>query len=664
MDKSRELYIHYEWLTKQGISIKTINHWVERNQSIVQKVDGRAFVLYDSIPAPTRAKLPSKEAIIREQERLKDESSVNEFYERLLVAQKNEYPTYREVYQKYGLSPDKVLDYSQKHAVFEEILTIRDEHKEEKMRFPLRHVWQAFCRIYPGWYVYEALCLAIRISINEGIERLLIKKYVPAVTKFDARYEKMILDCMSSMKRYTQPKIHKKICKACDMRGWEKPSLSWTKQACRRLEAIVYTVRDGSEDFFYKRKPYMGLLPAQNANSQWQIDGWRLPFYMKDFETLSLFWVIDACTGKVVGSYIDSSENTETILKGLENAVESTGVLPFEIVSDNHSFNQTKEAEHLKNALSTIGVNWTVSMNPRRKSKVERSFRTFGDDFCKEEYGYVGQGIKSKMKNGRSAQAMIDKAIKNPLTKEQIILIAGRCIEEYNSTKRKDGKSPNERYEEAVNDTNRKKKSFKVTELDRISLFVRRSEATIRRGQVVIERGGTKYEFVLTAKQFNKLNNKKVGIRYATFDEIYLFDLEKDTYIDTIHRKKYAHSALADQTEEDKILMFKHKGRLNGIDNEVKKAQEDIHRRAMAIDPEAAYVMNPLLTPKADFNDYLRNGNLAGFAERHGIRPQDVPNIPVYCEKNSIEPEDKAKKKKAESPFLTKGTIDLSRFDY
>ncbi len=93
--------------------------------------------------------------------------------------------------------------------------------------------------------------------------------------------------------------------------------------------------------------------------------------------------MIDACTGRVVGSYVDSSENTETILKGLENAVETTGVLPFEIVSDNHSFNQTKEAEHLKNALTTIGVHWTVSMNPRRKSKVERSFRTFGDDFCK-----------------------------------------------------------------------------------------------------------------------------------------------------------------------------------------------------------------------------------------------------------------------------------------
>ncbi|MCS2335392.1 transposase [Bacteroides sp. BFG-606] len=664
MENEKQVFIPQSFLLEKGVKYKTIEMWIFRKTIVPFKYNDEMFYNYDSIPAPTRAKLPSKEAIIRAREREKDEGTINEFYERLLVAKDNYFPTYREVYLQRGLSPDKVLENSQKHAVLEEILTIRDEHREEHERFPLRYVWQAFCKIYPNWYVYHAFSLALNTCVNEGIERLLIKKYVPAEKKFDARYDKMILDCMSSMKKYTQPKIHKKICKACDLKGWEKPSLSWTKQTCVRLEAATFMARNGATDFYYNRKPYMGLIPAQNANSQWQIDGWRLPFYMKDFETLTLFWVIDACTGRIVGSYVDSSENTETILKGLENAVETTGVLPFEIVSDNHSFNQTKEAEHLKNALTTIGVHWTVSMNPRRKSKVERSFRTFGDDFCKEEYGYIGQGIKSKMKNGRSAQEMIDKAVKKPLIREQIALIAGRCIEEYNNTKGKDGKSPNERYEEAVNDSNRIKKSFKVTELDRIALFVRRSEATVRRGQIVIERGGMKYEFELNAKQFNKFNNRKFGVRYATFDEIYLFDLEKDTYIDTVQRKKYAHSALADQTEEDKTLQFKHKGRLNGIDNEVKKAQVDIYNKAVSIDPEAAYIMNPLLTPKADFNEYLRNGNLADFAERHGIRPQDMPEIPVYCEKNSIEPEDKKKNKKAESPFLTDETIDLSRFDY
>lgn len=661
--KEKTLYLSYEWIINQGISRNSIDNWVKRGQVIVTKRDGQAFVYYESIPAPTRAKLPSKESIIRMQQKERDERYVQGMYERLLPAKENMYPTYRDIYLKYNLSPEKVLEYSQKHAVLEEVLTIKDECLEEKCRFPLRDVWQAFCKIYPNWYVYEAFCLAIKRCINEGIERLLIKKYVPAVKKFDARYEKMILDCMSSQKRYNQPQIYKKICKACDTKGWEKPSLSWVKTTFRRLEIQCYSLRNGASDFHYNQKPYMGLIPAQNANSQWQIDGWRLPFYMKGWLTLSLFWVIDVYSGKVLGTFIDSSENTETILRGLENAVSTTKVLPFEIVSDNHSFNQTKEADHLKTALERIGVHWTVSMNPRRKSQVERSFRTFGDDFCKDEYGYMGQGVKSKMKSGRPTQEMIDKAVKNPLTREQIVLIAGRCIEEYNNAKGKDGKSPNERYQEAVNDTSRIKKSFNVTEMEAAQLFIRRSEAKASRGQIVIGRGGTKYAFELNSKQHNRLNNKTFGIRYVTFDEIYLFDLKTDEYIDTVQRKKYAHSALSDQTEEDTKLMYKHKGRLNGIDNEARKERDRIHREAINIDPDAAYVMNPLLTPKATFEEYKSNGALADFAARHGIRPEDVPNIPVYCEKNTTEPEDKKRKKKAESPLLTEKKVDLSRFN-
>ncbi|WP_456101004.1 integrase catalytic domain-containing protein [Phocaeicola plebeius] len=658
----RDLYISYKWLINKGISRKTIEFWRERNISVVKKDGISAYVLYDSIPAPTRAKLPSKEAIIKEFERQKDEDSIDYFYEILSKAKDENFPLYRDVYSKH-FNDERVVEYSQKHAVIEEILTIRYEYKEEGTRCPSRDVWKAYCKIYPDDYVYEYFLNVMKKAEDEGIERILIKQNVPAKRKFDARYTKMVIDCLSSKKRYNQPQIFDKICKACEKKGWEKPSLSWVKLKIKE-QYMVGGSRDGKNYEFYNRRPYMGLLKAQNANSQWQIDGWRLPFYMKGFETLSIFWVIDSYSGKVLGSFIDSSENTETILKGIESAVKETGVLPFEIVSDNHSFNQTKEAEDFKGKLSRIGVTWTVSMNPRHKSKVERSFRTFGDNFCKDEYGYTGQGIKSRMKNGRPSQEYIDKAVKNPLTREQIILIAGRCIEAYNNTIGTDGKSPNMRYDEAVNDESRRKKSFKMSELDLISLFIRRSEATARRGQITIERGGVKYEYLMNAKQYYKLNNCKYGIRYASFDEIYLYDIDTDKYIDCLKRKKYAHGALADQTEEDIELINRHSGRLRGIENAIKQEQERIYKEAVSIDPDAAYVMNPLLTPKSDFEEYRRNGNLIKFADRHGIRPEDVPEIKVECEKETSEPEYR-KRRKAESPLHCekKVTIDLSSLD-
>lgn len=658
----KELYVSYSFLLSKNINQNTIDNWRKRGLSIVKKIGINAYILYDSIPAPTREKLPSKEAIIKELERKRDEDSIDYFYEILYKAKENNFSLYRDVYSKH-FNDERVVEYSKKHAVIEEILTIRYEYKEEGTRCPSRDIWKAYCRIYPEDYVYEYFLNIMKKAENEGIERILIKQSVPVKRKFDVRYTKMIIDCLSSKKKYNQPQIFDKICKACEKKGWEKPSLSWVKLKIRDYY-LFGGARDGVNYEFYNRRPYLGVLNAQNANSQWQIDGWRLPFYMKGFETLTLFWVIDSYSKKVLGSFIDSSENTETILKGLASAVKETGVLPFEIVSDNHSFNQTKEAQDFKERLSKIGVTWTVSMNPRRKSNVERSFRTFGDDFCKNEYGYIGQGIKTRMKNGKPSQEYIDKAVKNPLTREQIVLIAGRCIEEYNNKIGSDGKSPNMRYEEAVNDESRKKKSFAVSDLDVLSLFIRRSEAIARRGQITIERGGVKYEYVMNAKQYVKYNNKRFGIRYASFDQIYIYDIDTDKCLDCLQRKKYAHGALADQTEDDIKLINKHSGRLRGIENAIKKEQEKIYKEAVSIDPDAAYIMNPLLTPKADFEEYKRNGNLMRFADRHGIRPEDVPEINVECEKETKEPEYR-KRRKAESPFHCEKrmAIDLSSLD-
>ena len=582
----KELYVSYSFLLSKNISQNTIDNWRKRGLSIVKKIGINAYILYDSIPAPTREKLPSKEAIIKELERKREEDSIDYFYEILYKAKENNFSLYRDVYSKH-FNDERVVEYSKKHAVIEEILTIRYEYKEEGTRCPSRDIWKAYCRIYPEDYVYEYFLNIMKKAENEGIERILIKQSVPVKRKFDVRYTKMIIDCLSSKKKYNQPQIFDKICKACEKKGWEKPSLSWVKLKIRDYY-LFGGARDGVNYEFYNRRPYLGVLNAQNANSQWQIDGWRLPFYMKGFETLTLFWVIDSYSKKVLGSFIDSSENTETILKGLASAVKETGVLPFEIVSDNHSFNQTKEAQDFKERLSKIGVTWTVSMNPRRKSNVERSFRTFGDDFCKNEYGYIGQGIKTRMKNGKPSQEYIDKAVKNPLTREQIVLIAGRCIEEYNNKIGSDGKSPNMRYEEAVNDESRKKKSFAVSDLDVLSLFIRRSEAIARRGQITIERGGVKYEYVMNAKQYVKYNNKRFGIRYASFDQIYIYDIDTDKCLDCLQRKKYAHGALADQTEDDIKLINKHSGRLRGIENAIKKEQEKIYKEAVSIDPDAA----------------------------------------------------------------------------
>lgn len=456
---------------------------------------------------------------------------------------------------------------------------------------------------------------------------------------------------MNDKVRYNQPQIAKKLWEWCDLNNMEKPSLAWVKLKCTELRTITGT-RNGNDYPFYHQQPYMGLIKAESANTQWLIDGWDLPFYMEGFKRLTLFAVFDSYSGKIVGYCIGKSENTETILKGLECAMRNTGVIPREIVSDNHSFNKTKEAEYFKDALAGICTVWNVSQNPRRKARIERFFRELGDNFCKEKPGYLGQGIKSRMRNARPAQELIDEAIKHPLSENQIALIGASCIEQYNSTKKKGGKSPNELYEESVNDKNRRKAFLSANELRLAKLFIRRKESTVRGGMITIEREGIKHCFEVAANQYLKLEGKKFGVRYILeSDEIYLFDLKTDEFVATLYRQKQAHAAIADRTEDDELLYYKHKGRLKGIANAVKKEKERIYNRALEINAEAVYSLNPMLHDKDYIKEFKETAEAARFAERQGIVLSEVPDLPKRKTGNNDYQDDRKKRRKDEHPF-------------
>lgn len=152
--------------------------------------------------------------------------------------------------------------------------------------------------------------------------------------------------------------------------------------------------------------------------------------------------------------------------------------------------------------------------------------------------------------------------------------------------------------------------------------------------------------------QYLILNNKKVNVRYVDFDQIYLFDLKNDRLIGCVPKKRYAHGAYANQTEEDIEILNKNKGRINGIKTAFKRQQAELARQAEAIDPEAAYAMNAKLTPKNIIEEFKENGMLAQEAARLGVNLDYVTNIPVFSEVQTYGKDEKKSRKRRESPML------------
>lgn len=500
----------------------------------------------------------------------------------------------------------------------------------------------------------------IKTCLTQGIPRLLIKEHRGSKPKFGNLYDYWMLELLRSGKKYSRAQIHRTVSELARENNLRVPGLTTVKEHIEKLMPLVTSDRYGA-DFDQSQLPYASIRRASASDLQWQCDGWRLPFYMDGFKTLTLFWIMDACSGMIVGYEIGRTENTELILKGFENAVETTGVLPFEILSDNHSFKTTSESDYFEQNLKKVaGTIWKVSSNPRYKSLVERSFKTFGEQYCKEMPGYIGEGIRTKNPDGRTTQELMDKYTKSGgwLTEEQIKLIAIDCVIRYNQTAGKDGKTREQRYQD-----NKTESTIQVNQLDRLRLFTRAGKYTVRRCQINITREQITHEFQLNANLSSLWNNREVLVRYVDFTEIYLFDPGTDAFIGCVTRKQNINGALADQSEEDKIKFYKLNGRISGIKTTRRKTFEEIAEQAYQADPEAAYSINPKLAPKNLIEKFEECGERRAQAQRMGINLDLVTNFPAVREVNTYDPDKakKAKRKKAESPFLVekKELIDL-----
>lgn len=664
------LHVSYNWLIEQGICRSVFSRWAYRGLYVPFKQDGSTYVPFDSIPAPSRKKLPSKEALFEalEAEREAKEAEARRIEAEALAEAEREAKrpflksleyafehSYRDYLKVYADAGKRSVEYARLHAVGLKLLEHYETHLVNKRCKRLKDLYNAFCEVYPDRYTYKRFSAFIGELRSKEISAVVVDKRGGSAPVYGGLHRKWVLDALSSGKGYSVFHIEKYVSELCKENGLKTPSMRWIQDEMKRSEALVYKGRYGV-DKERDNLPYAGIIRAEKVGEQWQIDGWRLPFYMKGFSTLTIFSVIDACSSKIVGYWIDRTENTETILQGIANAVENTGYLPLEIVSDNHSFNRTKEAEHFKEAVGRYGLRWTVSENPRYKSLVERSLGTFGAKYCKMLPGYIGEGIRTRRKTGRTAQELVDKWTKANafLTEEQIKCIAIEAVEAYNTTANRAGVSPAKAYDSiglgAI---------CEVSAMERLQIFERRSEYLIRRGQINIERGGVKYEYQLSAEHYLDWNNKRVGVRYMHFDRIYLYDLKTDDFLFSVRRKEYAHGAFANQTAEDAHILAKHKWRLNGIQKEIERRQIAITKEACEIDPEAAFAMNAKITSKFTIEAFKENGRLMQEALRHGIAINEVPEYPQISEVTTLNEERKERKAK-ESPFaLTEHKISV-----
>lgn len=262
---------------------------------------------------------------------------------------------------------------------------------------------------------------------------------------------------------------------------------------------------------------------------------------------------------------------------------------------------------------------------------------------------YIGQGIKTKNKNGRSSDELIQQYIKagKILSENEIQLIGMSVVKEFNETKLTGyNATPDHLYNESD-----KPARFEIDLYERLRIFTKRTEHKISRGQINMVIAGVTYEYQVNAAAYKEYNGKKVVVRYDTPELIYLFDLKTDAPIYSVKQKSVIHGALADQTERDLQLLAQNKGRIKGIISQSKNHTESIKQRALQHHPDALEILSHYTTPKDVLKQAETDSVFKQEAEKRGIDLSRVVTVPKTTEITNSTYLSKKESRKDKSPF-------------
>ena len=349
---------------------------------------------------------------------------------------------------------------------------------------------------------------------------------------------------------YTNEFIIRTIQNAYRARGQKVPSRRWFGMKVFEHPRTKYLTAaqrygQGSRKAFEQT----GYIPMQNAlfaGDCWQLDATRVNMIEHTMPRASLrgrdnsagkgflfiVAVRDVHSGDLLGYSFDYSENRWSVLNALKMAVENTGYLPFELVTDRFPGHNTDEVKRIMTSLKHIGTRVTTTHRPTGKAHLERAFSTLQTVFMQKSQYYYGQGVQSRRPYAHRAPEYL-KEVRKQAAKEGFDFAAAwqqavSVVESYRNTKlshysRKHAglhKSPAELHHESQKPNTTKLEAHQIS-----MLFGLKKKVSIKHnGQIRTEI--QKAEYIYHVDDFEvQANHKEVVLSYDLEDpdKVFLF---------------------------------------------------------------------------------------------------------------------------------------------
>ncbi len=581
----------------------------------------QVLIEYATIPSTTRRlyNLPSVEelwSIYHKNQKetiLTDRLATVEIEAASLAAQLKEATgkklhVYYKQYQHLGHA--RAVAYGEQHSLWARLLELRPQHT-------VADLFTAYHLVEPnGYKSADSFGNALRRAATVGLEKFVRHGNEGNTNARTAllEHEYWVRLIASQGRGFEAPYIFNKVnelCRACEVRPLG--SVSWVKHYLARpdVRADIDAYRYGAA-YGRAQQPYLTLQTALHANDQWQIDGWQIPIYylvkrrnkhgqqVNGYKKLTAVVVRDAHSRRAVGYAFGESENTALILQALRHAVQRTGRLPAEIVSDNHSFHETQEAGNFKELLRARGTTWTVTSNPQYKSLVERGFLDFEERFCKNVQGWTGSSPRNRKTNAKLKPEQREELLKtaNCPDANTVTALVARLLEKFNESPLNAlrGATPNDAYT-----ASEQPHAPQADDTDVLHLFWKTTRLKVGRGMVILTSGGERYRFYLPGGDtYRRTYQQEVTVRYDDdLATVYLFDVATDALICQCGRQAPTHGALVNQGPADMSTLAKHGHRLKANKEASRRKNEELADYTDERHGEAPYeALNPISAPK------------------------------------------------------------------
>lgn len=359
----------------------------------------------------------------------------------------------------------------------------------------------------------------------------------------DPELKTWVMQLRQMPQNYSNDYIIRKIEDMCELTGKKTPSRRWFGQNIFELPATKFLT---SKRFGSSRKSHIfkSYIPRQNAlyaGDCWEMDATRVNITSHTDDGKDKFLMVvairDVHSGDVLGYSFDHSENRRVYENAMAMAVQKTGYLPYEIVTDRFPGHNTSEMEELFARMEALGVHIEFSHDPNRKSGVERFFRTLQQITMPDSDYFYGDGIQSRSLSAfRSPEyiAQIKKESKKAgFDMYKAVEESTNIIESFRSTlyskySRKHSKlhkSPRQLHEESE-----KPHVIQLSEAAISMLFGRKKEIQIRNnGQIVTEILGVKMHYFISPAYYDIIKNyhsKSVVLSYdiENLDVVFLWE--------------------------------------------------------------------------------------------------------------------------------------------